>query len=82
MNLRKNLDTTVNQMPKQCQDLDFVITVIKLQKKMTDIVYLPFLPLVTHFLLHRLQAGFWLLLLFYICQALCLHLLNRNLSFP
>lgn len=35
----------VNQMPKQCQDLDFVITVIKLQKKMTDIVYLPFLPL-------------------------------------
>lgn len=32
-------------MPKQCQDLDFVITVIKLQKKMTDIVYLPFLPL-------------------------------------
>ena len=36
---------SVNQMPKQCQDLDFVITVIKLQKKMTDIVYLPFLPL-------------------------------------
>ena len=45
MNLRKNLDTTCKPNAKTMSRPGFCHNCHKTAKKMTDIVYLPFLPL-------------------------------------